>query len=146
MEMRLDSRAIPIAALAAALACCDGSQPAARPRGSAAPRAALAAAGAAAPAAPAAEPAAPAELYLDLTRFDWYRRGEPLLAGGRAYLPAGNPVALEPGAVREAGRYGGVAYYVRAGAVALPDTLFVPVFEGYWQPFVVVAAPQHADD
>lgn len=80
------------------------------------------------------------EIFHDLTEFDWYRRGEPIRHAGRAYDAGRVPARRPPGDFRELGRFGGVAYWAAPSpttdTVAVPDTLFVPVFPGYWQPFV----------
>ncbi|HEX7120699.1 MAG TPA: hypothetical protein VF212_18040 [Longimicrobiales bacterium] len=83
----------------------------------------------------------PPEIYYDLTRYDWYRRGRPLVAAGRPYQPSGRP---EPTGAREfvpLGRFQGVAYYTPDGATPPHAVLYVPVAPGYWQPFGLVAAP-----
>lgn len=81
---------------------------------------------------------APAEIFPDLTRFDWYRRGEPLVVDGRAYQPAGVPEPTGERVFQPAGRYQGVAYYV-ADEVEPPYTVvYVPVYRDYWQPFALV--------
>lgn len=80
----------------------------------------------------------PEEIYFDLTELEWYRRGEPLVHAGVGYQPAGSPVPRELSALKPAGTYQGVRYYVRAGAQRA-DTLFVPVYPRYWLPFRSVA-------
>ncbi|HUH12896.1 MAG TPA: hypothetical protein VMK65_07285 [Longimicrobiales bacterium] len=77
-------------------------------------------------------PAEPEEIYYDLTEFTWYREGKPLLHDRRGHLPAGVPVPLELSELAPAGSHEGVTYYQRAAG---GDTLFVPVFPRYWQPF-----------
>jgi hypothetical protein len=79
----------------------------------------------------------PAEIYYDLTIFEWYRQGEPLVVDGRAYEPIGHPESIRGGALERVGVYGGVAYYVPRGYSPHQGVL-VPVFEGYWQPFLPV--------
>lgn len=89
---------------------------------------------------PEARNSEPPEIYYDLTRFDWYRRGQPLLVEGRPFQPAGRP---EPTGVREfteLGRYDGVTYYAVAGSEAPHNVVYVPVSPGYWQPFVHVGS------
>ncbi|HSJ25284.1 MAG TPA: hypothetical protein VK929_11470 [Longimicrobiales bacterium] len=72
-------------------------------------------------------------IYYSLTRHDWYARGEPLLHDGRSYRATGMPVRADVPEMQPLGDYHGVEYYAR------PDdsngALYVPVFEGYWQPF-----------
>lgn len=84
-----------------------------------------------------AEPSEPREMYFDLTEFDWYRRGQPLVHDSARYLPAGGPVPVEADSLKLAGTYEGVRYYARPAAGG-GDTLFVPVYPRYWLPF----APQ----
>lgn len=77
----------------------------------------------------------PAEIYFDLTAFDWYREGRPLVHNGRAYRPLAEPIPVT-NELREAGRYEGVSYYVMEGADNEPVyTLYVPVYYRYWQRF-----------
>lgn len=80
----------------------------------------------------------PLAIYYDLTRHDWYARGEPLVHDGRAHIPAGL-VAASGAEMEFAGEFGGVMYYWRAGGV--PDSVFVPVFERYWLAFTPDTAP-----
>lgn len=82
----------------------------------------------------------PAVIYYDLTTFEWYRRGEPIVLEGRQY----NPGKVEPTGerrFRKDGTYGGVDYYVHDGAEASPtqpyDTIYVPVYTGYWLAFTL---------
>jgi hypothetical protein len=84
-------------------------------------------------AGPARETLPSNRIYYTLTRHEWYARGEPLLHDGRSYRAAGMPVRAEVSEMRHLGDYQGVEYYVRAedGGV----DVYVPVFEGYWQPF-----------
>lgn len=81
----------------------------------------------------AADEAPPPAIYYDLTRYDWYARGEPLVHEGRSYTPGG-VLAASGAEMRPAGEYGGVAYYRREDGAA--DSLFVPVFERYWLTFL----------
>jgi hypothetical protein len=75
----------------------------------------------------------PDRIYLSLTSYEWYARGEPLLHGNAAYQPSGFPVAAPLSAMHVTGEYQGVEYYVRDGDA--DPILYVPVYEGYWQPF-----------
>jgi hypothetical protein len=75
----------------------------------------------------------PPVIYYDLTRYDWYARGEPLQHDGRSFMPGGL-VAASGAEMEQLGDYGGVAFYRRAGAPA--DSLFVPVYERYWLSFL----------
>lgn len=77
--------------------------------------------------------AEPEEIYYDLTEFAWYREGRPLEHDARGHVPAGVPLAIDAAALEPAGSHEGVTYYRRRGR---GDTLFVPVFPRYWQPFV----------
>lgn len=76
----------------------------------------------------------PDEIYFDLTAFQWYREGRPLMHDGRGYMPQADPIPVTV-ELREAGRYEGVAYYVMAGAHEPVYTLYVPVYYRYWQRF-----------
>ncbi len=84
--------------------------------------------------------AAPAVIYYDLTGFDWYRRGEPILLEGRRYLPGRVEPTGERRFQRE-GAYDGVDYYVPRDAAQPHDTIYVPVYSGYWLPFALGAEP-----
>lgn len=77
----------------------------------------------------------PSTFYYDLTTFDWYRRGQPLLVGGRPYQAVAVETTGERKMVRD-GSYEGVDYYRAADAAQPPDSVFVPVYPGYWLPFV----------
>jgi hypothetical protein len=72
-------------------------------------------------------------IYHTLTDTDWYARAEPLRHDSLAYAPAGAPVAAPLGDMEQVGEYGGVEYYRRRGIEE--PVLYVPVFQGYWQPF-----------
>lgn len=96
-------------------------------------------------AAPETRNSEPPEIYYDLTRFEWYRRGQPLLVGGRPFQPAGRPEPTGAREFTELGRYEGVTYYVVAGSRAPHDVVYVPVSPGYWQPFVHVGAGAPVD-
>jgi hypothetical protein len=81
----------------------------------------------------------PASIYYDLTSFDWYRRGEPLLHEGQRYLPG----KVEPAAGRRfkyEGAYDGVDYYVLRDEQEPHHTIYVPVYSGYWLSFALEAA------
>lgn len=85
------------------------------------------------PVAPEAGERLPADrIYYDLTRFEWYARGEPLLHDGVGYQPAGMPLAALASEMKLLGEYEGVEYYRRESDDGL---LFVPVFDGYWLAF-----------
>lgn len=84
-------------------------------------------------------PTRPIELYYDLTAFDWYRRGEPLILGGHEYRPAGIPESERARSFEPAGRYGGVVYYVLEDSSPPHQTVYVPVAPGYWLPFATDA-------
>jgi hypothetical protein len=75
----------------------------------------------------------PDRIYLSLTAYEWYARGEPLLHANAAYQPAGFPVAAPLSEMHVTGEYQGVEYYVRDGDAE--PILYVPVYEGYWQAF-----------
>jgi hypothetical protein len=82
----------------------------------------------------------PPRVYHDLTRHDWYARGEPLMHEGRSYPQSGAPAAIRGARLELAGEYGGVDYYRLPGDPR--DALYVPVYESYWLPFR--AAPDTA--
>jgi hypothetical protein len=72
-------------------------------------------------------------IYYTLTSYEWYARGEPLVHDGRPYEPEGMPVNASLTEMTKVGEYGGVEYYVHDGD---PEpSVYVPVFEGYWQRF-----------
>jgi hypothetical protein len=75
----------------------------------------------------------PAVVYPDLTRYDWYARGEPLVHEGRAFVAGGPLVAAPASAMEHAGEYGGVAYFREGGGN--DSTLYVPVYARYWLAF-----------
>lgn len=72
-------------------------------------------------------------IYFTLTSHEWYARGEPLLYEGRQYRPAGMPVAASLTEMERAGDFQGVEFYRRSGDTQA--TVYVPVYEGYWQIF-----------
>lgn len=90
----------------------------------------------------------PDRIYYDLTRFEWYARGEPLRIGEDAYLPARVLVRAPASSMRSAGEYGGVSFYRAAERSNFPHdgsaqdsallmrAVYVPVFEGFWLPFL----------
>lgn len=78
----------------------------------------------------------PATIYYDLTRFDWYARGEPLRHGNADYVARAAPVRASAADMRRAGEYQGVEYYRAAADDVEPaGVVYVPVFEGFWLPF-----------
>jgi hypothetical protein len=81
-------------------------------------------------------------IYFTLTHHEWYARGEPLRHDQRPYQAAGMPVAASVNDMQHLGEYQGVDYYAMAGDPA--DAVYVPVFQGYWQPFRA-DAPQAAN-
>jgi hypothetical protein len=83
----------------------------------------------------------PPVIYYDLTRYEWYARGEPLVHEGWSYSP-GALVAASGGEMEALGDYGGVTYYRRRDGGA--DSLFVPVYERYWLTFNPGAAADTA--
>lgn len=80
----------------------------------------------------------PPEIYYDLTRYDWYRRGEPLMVDGRPYQPTGRPEPTRAREFTELGRHEGVTYYTVEGSEPPHTVVYVPVSPGYWQPFALV--------
>ncbi|HEX7051078.1 MAG TPA: hypothetical protein VF188_12795 [Longimicrobiales bacterium] len=83
-------------------------------------------------------PDPPAEIYYDLTAFDWYRRAEPLNVAGRPYRPAGKPEAGLARRFERVGEYQGVSYYIEEGTDPPYGAVFVPVAPRYWLRFVPV--------
>lgn len=82
-----------------------------------------------------AEEEAPETIYFDLTQYEWYRRGEPVVIDEARYLPGAVEATGERKLKRE-GDYQGVEYYASEGASQPFDTIFVPVFPGYWLTFL----------
>ncbi len=80
---------------------------------------------------------APAHIFYELTLYEWYRHGQPLLVDGTPYQPAGAPVRLRSSELEPLGTYEGVDYYRNSHS---PDLVFVPVYPGYWQPFAPTGA------
>jgi hypothetical protein len=78
----------------------------------------------------------PERIYYDLTRFEWYARGEPLMFESHAYSPRGEPVRASATAMRKVGDFQGVEVYRADNEASAGDVLYVPVFEGFWLPFV----------
>jgi hypothetical protein len=77
----------------------------------------------------------PEEIYYSLDDFEWYRQALPIVHEGRAYEARDTVLVLSTLEVDSLGRFGGVLYWARPVGPA-PDTIYVPVFEGYWLPFV----------
>jgi hypothetical protein len=86
-----------------------------------------------------------ATIYHDLTAFEWYRQGQPLRHGAQAYQPVGRPTAVPPEELRQAGTYEGVDYYVHQSEPEPPRTLYIRVFDRYWQPFQAGSGNRNAD-
>jgi hypothetical protein len=87
------------------------------------------------PADRAREDPLPEEIYYSLDDFEWYRHAQPIVHGGRAYEAQDTVLVRSTLELDSLARFGGVLYWARPGD-AEPDTVFVPVFEGYWLPFV----------
>lgn len=100
------------------------------------------------PVAAAPEPAEPrrvlasSRIYYDLTRFEWYAHGEPLLHEQLAYQPVGRPLSASLEEMERAGEYRGVEFYRREGD---DQSLYVPVYDGYWLSFRAAAPTARAD-
>lgn len=77
----------------------------------------------------------PPVIYYDLTRFEWYARGEPMRLDDGAYAARGAPVRGATSGMRRQGEYEGVEYYVRVDEPDSADVVYIPVFEGFWLPF-----------
>jgi hypothetical protein len=82
-------------------------------------------------------------IYFTLTEHEWYARGEPLLHGNAAYMPAGMPISASLDELHRAGEYQGVDFYVRDSEEEA--VIYVPVFEGYWQVFRPDTAARRAN-
>jgi hypothetical protein len=82
---------------------------------------------------PPSEPL-PARIYFQLTDYDWYARGEPLVYASASYRAARGVIAAPTSAMRKVGEYHGVDVYTNAGADT-DSAVYVPVFPGYWQAF-----------
>jgi hypothetical protein len=80
----------------------------------------------------------PDEIYYDLTFFEWYREGRPLIHDGREFQPTSRPESLALAALEPVGRFQGVEFYAMADDSPPYSVLYVPVFEGYWLPFAPV--------
>lgn len=121
--------------LALLLGACEAAGPAETPatRALAAPTAAT---------APAPDHLSSDRIYYDLTRFDWYAQGEPLVHADQPYQPFGMPLAAPLSEMERAGEYRGVEYYRRGGDDA---SLYIPVFDGYWLAFRASHAAATAD-
>lgn len=137
MNIHRVRRIPPALALIAALGGCRGAMPGGGARGADADSTAQPAP-ATAPIAPASgmrvsdSTAVPRRIYYELTDFDWYQKGEPLMVEGAPYDVAGPPLRRGSAGLEAAGSYEGVDYYrARDGG----DTVFVPVYPLYWQPF-----------
>ena len=85
--------------------------------------------------AEAPRPALPPNIYYDLTRFEWYARGEPLVQDDVAFTATGVPVALPLAELEHAGNYQGVDFYQHRSAADRDAVRYVPVYEGFWLRF-----------
>ena len=72
-------------------------------------------------------------IYHTLTDHEWYARAEPLRHEGAPYEPAGLPIVASLPEMQHVGAYQGVDYYRRIDEA--DPVLYIPVFQGYWQPF-----------
>lgn len=77
----------------------------------------------------------PPVIYYDLTRFEWYARGEPMRLEDGSYAPRGAPVRAATSEMQKIGEYEGVEYYERNDESDSEGVVYVPVFEGFWLPF-----------
>jgi hypothetical protein len=84
-----------------------------------------------------------ARIYHTLTDHEWYARAEPLQHDGVPYEPAGAPIAVSLPEMEQVGAYRGVDYYRRVQDPA--PVLYVPVFQGWWQPFRAAQQPRNGD-
>lgn len=87
------------------------------------------------PPSAAARDSLPTLIHFDLTRYDWYAHGEPLMWAERAWQPRGVPVPVRTLDLRHLGEFDGVDVWAPADADSLV-LLYVPVSEGYWLTFV----------
>ncbi|MGH7552830.1 MAG: hypothetical protein ACREMQ_07350 [Longimicrobiales bacterium] len=78
----------------------------------------------------------PNRIYYNLTQFDWYARGEPIHYENAAYRPRGAPIRASADRMEKAGEYQGVEFYRADEDGAASTVVYVPVFEGFWLPFV----------
>jgi hypothetical protein len=85
---------------------------------------------------PARSDTLPPRIYYNLTRFEWYARGEPLQFEGREYVQSGAPLPLSASALLRVGEYAGVDLYARAEGDSVRMHVYIPVFEGFWLGFV----------
>jgi hypothetical protein len=76
----------------------------------------------------------PEEIYYSLDDYEWYRQALPIVHEGSAFAALDTVLVLSTTELDSLGRFGGVLYWGRTGLTD-PDTVFVPVFEGYWLPF-----------
>ena len=97
--------------------------------------------------APEPKPAAPlhpGNIFYDLTRFEWYARGEALLHDSIAFDPLGGPVPLPLAELEHVGNYQGVDFYQHRSAADRDAVRYVPVYEGYWLRFAAPPSPTAA--
>jgi len=78
----------------------------------------------------------PRTIYYNLTDYGWYARAEPMVIDQRHYGPGGTPEPIPLAKLRLSGNYQGVDFYVMHGEKEPAETVYVPVYEGYWLPFV----------
>lgn len=75
----------------------------------------------------------PDRVYPNLTNYEWYAHGQPLLFEGRSYSPD-DVVRFPTEDAARVGEYQGVDVYRLADED--DGRLYVPVTAGYWLPFV----------
>ena len=85
------------------------------------------------------EPVRPRTIYYNLTDYGWYARAEPMVIEQLQYGPGGTPQPIPLAKLRLSGNYQGVDFYVMHGEREPPGTVYVPVYDGYWLPFVAAA-------
>ena len=78
----------------------------------------------------------PNRIYYNLTQFVWYARGEPILFENAAYRTRGAPIRASADRMEKAGEYQGVEFYRTDEDDDASAVVYVPVFEGFWLPFV----------
>jgi hypothetical protein len=78
----------------------------------------------------------PPHIYYDLTKFVWYARGEPIRFEDATFWPKGAPIRASVDRMEKAGEYQGVEFYRIDEDGGANGVVYVPVFEGFWLPFV----------
>jgi hypothetical protein len=86
-------------------------------------------------AVPAAEERRPYETVgYDPDTLSWFVEGRPVIFGGRAWRPVGQPVFERSDALRRVGEFEGMALYAATDATPPYEILFFPYTPETWQP------------